>query len=255
MNCSNCGQPLSPGAVFCGNCGAQVPQPTLPPAQPAATTAAPTQPILGQPQPTSQPVPQAPYPTPAPTAMPAQYTQPLTNTGSALWLLIANSITLILVIASFFSDIIAGISFVATIGFGVTTIILRKKRKQKYIQPAFMIINIAAAIWIVTLILGFALGFKSGFDDAKNKSTNQTSSVSETSKPTRSYPQDERTAFISSCVEAGSSGSRCECFLKSLESVLTYEEFLEGDMQTRRREPTSVKFRQALDRTSADCPQ
>lgn len=41
MNCKNCGQPLAPGAVFCGNCGARVEQPSMqqqPPMQPMAQT-------------------------------------------------------------------------------------------------------------------------------------------------------------------------------------------------------------------------
>lgn len=74
MKCQNCGHELTPGAPFCGNCGAPAPQT----AGPQPTGQLPPSPAMGHPQPPQPfsdfgPMPQptpAPSPAPVPTPMP-----------------------------------------------------------------------------------------------------------------------------------------------------------------------------------------
>ena len=75
MKCQNCGQELTPGAAFCGNCGAPapavVPQPAVAPPQPPIAPMSEANPVLPAPAPAGN-VPVQPSPTypPQPAPMP-----------------------------------------------------------------------------------------------------------------------------------------------------------------------------------------
>lgn len=173
MQCSNCGHDITPGAEFCGNCGARLVAETAAPGTPA-TTQSPI--ITGQPQPAQAPMPTAVVvgAQPGTGTAPGQQAYAVVKQSSK-GLSIASMVLGILSIFGLLFYYLAGIIF------GVIAIVLAiigKKKGGRGMAIAGLVTGIIGAVLSVLLLLLFIVAVASCKDSSSDSCKRINSKVS-----------------------------------------------------------------------------